>query len=648
MNSSIFKGLLHSILQKNQVEFEKLLPQVDLTQDDEQGISALHYAAELGNLPALKSILSGKKIDVNKLTLQSGSTALMQAAMRGHLDVVECLIEAGADARITSRTGYSALMMAVEAGSVDCTRVLLRHQSELNTVNSNGQTICNLAVKWPQILALILETGAVHKNSPEVSPLHGSELSVESARLLIDYGFDLNFMDASGDTPLGAAIKNQNLQVAEFLIQRGADLMLVSKHRESVFELAACHDDKEVFLRLHQCPIQFLPAVIVACAAKNRLALLKELASEEQISIASQEAFIASAQHGALESVMYFLPLVIEDVETIFTGAQSAIASGFMVIFSEIFSFVAQNATEEVLQNLQQSLPYLLLTAAECGKIEAVQFLLEQGIPVDGDGSEGCTPLIAASASGSLEVVKLLLQKEAEVNAEHENGGTALLLAATNGHVDIVKELLKYGADQSISDSSGFTPLLAATLYNRIEIVNLLLSKPLEVNCASNEGFSPLLAAASIGDEQVADNFLSLGAELRQCDDQGNTALHIAAEKGHAKTIVFLIRKGFGMDAFCTAKNSDNHTALQILINSSRADLIEQLLQEFSELAERIQVPCLQVIEPDHLCLICRDEMEEEALVLPCKHEFHSGCFHEWSKLHPKCPTCKRFPYKTI
>ena len=146
---------------------------------------------------ALGAILVARKVDVNKLTLQSGSTALMQAAMRGHLEVVEKLLEAGADARIISRTGYSALMMAVEAGSFQCTKALLPFQIDLNTLNSNGQNICNLAVKNPEILALILATGKVHKSSPELSPLHSSELSFESARLLLDYGFDVNFMDAS-------------------------------------------------------------------------------------------------------------------------------------------------------------------------------------------------------------------------------------------------------------------------------------------------------------------------------------------------------------------------------------------------------------------------------------------------------------------
>jgi ankyrin repeat protein len=648
-SSQEFQNFLHSILQGNQNEFARLLSQVDLTQDDEQGISALHYAAEAGNLPALDAILATHKIDINKMTLQSGSTALMQAAMRGHLAAVSKLLEAGADARITSRTGYSALMMAVEAGSLDCTKSLLHCPIDLNTLNSNGQNICNLAVKSPEILALILQTGQVHKSSPEASPLHSAVLSKESARLLLDYGFDVDFMDNSGDTPLGSAVKHQNLQVAEFLIENGADLMLVSKHRESIFELAALWDESEEFLRKYTCPAQFLSSVIVACASKNRLKLIKALAKTEEIEEAASDAFVSASQHGARESVLLFLPLVIEDAETLFTGAQSAIASGFMVIFAEIFAFVSKSASKEVLQSLQQSLPYLLLTAAENDKVEAANFLLEQGVPVDGDGSEGCTPLIAASASGSFEVVRALLRRGAAVDAEHEHGGTALLLAATNGHLEIVRELLSHGADHSIKDSSGFTPLLAATLYNRIEIVNLLLSKPLqEMNYSSNEGCSPLLAAASTGDDAVAEKFLILGAELKQCDDQGNTALHIAAQKGHAKTISFLMRKGFGVDAFCSIKNTKNYTPMQILINDGRANLIAKLLEEFTEMKSKVQAPKMQAIEPDHLCLICRDEMEDEALVLPCRHEFHFHCFGEWSKLHPKCPTCKRFPYKSI
>lgn len=650
MSGDNFKHFLRFILNDNQEGFRQLLPQIDLTQDDEQGISALHYAAEAGNLLALDAILETRRIDANKLTLQSGSTALMQAAMHGHLLAVERLLEAGADPRIISRTGYTALMMAVEAGAVDCVKVLMRYNSDLNTVNTNGDSISTLAVKYPTILALVLSSGQVQSSTcHEASPLHSSHLTIEAAQLLLDYGFNVNFMDASGDTPLGAAIKNQNMSLAEYLIRSGADLMLVSKHGESVFELAALHDDSEVFLRKHKCPITFLPSVIIACAAKSRLELMKTLANAEEIASVAPKAFVAASQNGSLNCVLFLAGLVIDDVEILFTGAQSAIACGHMSVFRSIFDFVCKNASQECREDLQRSLSYLLLTAAECGEMEAVQFLLEQGIPVDGDGSEGCTPLIAASASGALEVVQLLLSHGAKVNAEHELGGTALIVAATNGHVEIVRELLAHGADSSIKDSSGFTPLLAATLYNHIDIVNLLLSKSLQVNSASNEGFSPLLAAASIGDDRVVDRFLQLGAELEQCDVQGNTALHIAAEKGHLRTISFLLKRGFGMETFCTVKNRENATPLQLLINSQRVDLIEALLAEFPDLSsERVVRPSVQPVEPEHLCLICRDEMEAEALVLPCRHEFHSDCFEEWSKLHPKCPTCKRFPYRAI
>ena len=455
-------------------------------------------------------------------------------------------------------------------------------------------------------------------------------------------------MDTSGDTPLDVAIKNQNLNLAGYFLQNGADLMLVNRHGESVFELAALHDESESFLRKHQCPLQFLNKVIVACAARNRLQLIKFLTASNGVDLDefAAEAFESAAQNGALDCVSFLLPLVVDDVEILFTGAQSAIASGHMCVFTAIFAFVRENSGDECKESLQTSLPYLLLSAAECGQAEAVQFLLEQRVPVDGDGTEGCTPLIAASASGSLDCVRLLLKHGAKVNAEHECGGTALLLAATNGHFEIVKELLNYGADQSIKDSSGFTPLLTATMYNRIDIVNLLLSKAQQVNCPSNEGLSPLLAAASIGDDEVADRFLSLGAEIGQSDDQGNTALHIAAEKGHIKTVSFLIRKGFGVEPLWSMKNSENQSPLQILLNNNQVDSILQLLKEFPEISEKISQPSLQPVEGDQLCLICRDEMEGEALVLPCKHEFHASCFEEWSKLHPKCPTCKRFPYK--
>ena len=47
-----------------------------------------------------------------------------------------------------------------------------------------------------------------------------------------------------------------------------------------------------------------------------------------------------------------------------------------------------------------------------------------------------------------------------------------------------------------------------------------------------------------------------------------------------------------------------------------------------------------QLIECDHQCIICRDDMPE-GRVLPCGHIFHFTCLRQWLQTSGTCPTCR-------
>ena len=47
-----------------------------------------------------------------------------------------------------------------------------------------------------------------------------------------------------------------------------------------------------------------------------------------------------------------------------------------------------------------------------------------------------------------------------------------------------------------------------------------------------------------------------------------------------------------------------------------------------------------QLVECDHQCIICRDDMPE-GRVLPCGHIFHFTCLRQWLQTSGTCPTCR-------
>jgi uncharacterized protein len=95
------------------------------------GETPLMTAARVGSLAAVKSLLArGAAVDARDE--RRGQTALMWAAAEGHADVVQTLIELGADARLRLTSGFTPLLFAVREGRSSVVRALLKAGADVN------------------------------------------------------------------------------------------------------------------------------------------------------------------------------------------------------------------------------------------------------------------------------------------------------------------------------------------------------------------------------------------------------------------------------------------------------------------------------------------------------------------------------------
>lgn len=69
----------------------------DIEQVDPQGVSLLDEAIVSGSLELVRYLVEEKGMDVNRTQRKSGFTPLMQAAVYGYTDIVDFLLEKGAD-----------------------------------------------------------------------------------------------------------------------------------------------------------------------------------------------------------------------------------------------------------------------------------------------------------------------------------------------------------------------------------------------------------------------------------------------------------------------------------------------------------------------------------------------------------------------
>lgn len=80
---------------------------------------------------------------------------------------------------------------------------------------------------------------------------------------------------------------------------------------------------------------------------------------------------------------------------------------------------------------------HYLMIAAETGKAEFVQLLIESGADVNQSDEDGWTVLMYATLEGYFDIVKVLVKAGADVNIQSPEGEYALYIAAYSGHEEI-------------------------------------------------------------------------------------------------------------------------------------------------------------------------------------------------------------------
>ncbi|MBN2315462.1 MAG: ankyrin repeat domain-containing protein [Sedimentisphaerales bacterium] len=174
------------------------------------------------------------------------------------IDSLHLLIANGADVNIEYGDGETALLLAAKAGQTDTVRLLLEAGANINAKDDRGQNALHVMLDIrnasnnryrlsKDTLELLLAKGADvnAKDNDGRTPLH---LAAESAdreivALLLDKGADINAKeDKSGFTALHYAARLGKRNIAELLIARGADIHANDKQGHTPLYVAANHD----------------------------------------------------------------------------------------------------------------------------------------------------------------------------------------------------------------------------------------------------------------------------------------------------------------------------------------------------------------------------------------------------------------------
>lgn len=197
--------------------------------------------------------------------------------------------------------------------------------------------------------------------------------------------------------------------------------------------------------------------------------------------------------------------------------------------------------------------PALHLAAAK-GSTEMVSALIDNGADVNGNNTEGLTPLFLAIVGGYFQVGRVLLERGARVNFEGWDGETPLLTAIKccserGSKAEFVQLLIEFGANIHAISKQGYSPLYIASCYGKAAVVRFLLSKRANIDLQSVAPKKPMMRP-NLGEHGMAfipyyicdQMILPLGHV--PTPSVGATPLFGAVNNGHVETATLLLEFG--------------------------------------------------------------------------------------------------------
>ncbi|KAK3562397.1 hypothetical protein QTP86_033538 [Hemibagrus guttatus] len=230
----------------------------ELDDADSFGMSALLLAAWFGHLKILKILVSsGAKLNCeNKVrhTGQNGLNLLHCAAQRGHIHILEYIMEDLEDVRLdrVDKSGKTAFHLAAEHGQLEVTEYLIGMGCAHNIKDKEDNTALHLAAKQgnAKVLQKILETGE-NINERNIDGLTALHLSVDGGhydcvRMLLEAHCNVNELTNRNMTALHLAAQHGFERAVSLLVEAGVSVDSVDTNHSTALHLAVFNNYAEI------------------------------------------------------------------------------------------------------------------------------------------------------------------------------------------------------------------------------------------------------------------------------------------------------------------------------------------------------------------------------------------------------------------
>lgn len=166
-----------------------------------------------------------------------------------------------------------------------------------------------------------------------------------------------------------------------------------------------------------------------------------------------------------------------------------------------------------------------LMFASMNGRKDIVEILVQFGVTVDDQNSEGNTALLFASSMRRMEIINILLDNGANINHQNKGEKTALMVS----HNDEAELLITRGANVDLQDSNGDTVLTKK--YFNDYLSKLIVDKSTNLNIQNKKGETALMNAVVNRNHYLVELLIKRGANVSLTNSMNKTAMYMTYGK---------------------------------------------------------------------------------------------------------------------
>ena len=189
--------------------------------------------------------------------------------------------------------------------------------------------------------------------------------------------------------------------------------------------------------------------------------------------------------------------------------------------------------------------------AAKNGNPEMTLLLIQAGADPNVKSKVGKTPMTVAAESGKVEVLEVLVENGGTIEAIDQIGGSPLLWAAgLSPSSDTLEYLIKVGGNVNLIDTNGMTPLIWAAGIGQPSSVKTLIDNGADLEVVEiHQKETALMRAARIGKPETLGYLIDAGANLNVRNALGHNALLIASSSAPVGKVQMLVDAGSDVSA---------------------------------------------------------------------------------------------------